>query len=393
MYTLTRNHSQGGLRLVDMGAKRDTLQIVSALQCENDDFLRECMYAELCPTLGSLIWKCNLSPQDVVVLFNPNGFWTYALKAWAKVNFLNPTTPEEIKSQIIWRNSHIKQAGKPLLWELWINNHILFVGDLLDPHGHWLSWEKLREKYSEVPHSQWLNYIQILKCMPVSWSSTLKATVKSDKFEFLYDKCHRRKKISPMIYNMLIHDNSVIVKYWKSWEKDGLVFDSERYKNAFSMWKRSTKITKLRDFQYRLLLNKVVCNDRLHEWGMVENNLCTFCNEARETVTHLLYNCKKVRSIIQFVNELMYVCDMEDLNLQTFLLNDMTPVHVLNEVLMVVKQRIYANRCANQCVCLTDIIKAIYTVYQCQMFSCRGNQKESDRVLRKWSPIVDYITY
>ena len=45
---------------------------------------------------------------------------------------------------------------------------------------------------------------------------------------------------------------------------------------AFQNIKLITRESKLRSFQYRLLLYKVFVNDVLHKWGKVPTNECTF---------------------------------------------------------------------------------------------------------------------
>ena len=51
-----------------------------------------------------------------------------------------------------------------------------------------------------------------------------------------------------------------------------------------------TDIVKLRDFQNRLLLNKIFTNDTLQKRKIVQSGKCEFCSE-KQTITHLLYRC------------------------------------------------------------------------------------------------------
>ena len=56
-----------------------------------------------------------------------------------------------------------------------------------------------------------------------------------------------------------------------------------------------TNNNKLRSFQYRLLNRAIVVNAHLYRWGILDTNLCTFCNLEKETVMHIMYECTYVK--------------------------------------------------------------------------------------------------
>ena len=49
---------------------------------------------------------------------------------------------------------------------------------------------------------------------------------------------------------------------------------------------------KLRNFQYRLLLNKIFVNDTLCKWKIKANDTCEICNRDKQTIVHLLTHCQ-----------------------------------------------------------------------------------------------------
>ena len=85
------------------------------------------------------------------------------------------------------------------------------------------------------------------------------------------------------------------------------------------------KRVKLRDFQYRLLLGKVITNVDLFEWNLKEDPLCTFCERSCETLVHLYCECPRIISIRKKFYDL---CKFNDINVKTddqsFLLNMFT---------------------------------------------------------------------
>ena len=107
------------------------------------------------------------------------------------------------------------------------------------------------------------------------------------------------KGITRKVYDYFISDDMLILKYLCRWKEIGFDFDTDHYKMAFRYIYRCSKITKYQDFQYRLLLGKIVTNDDLFTWGKIDSPHCTFCNLERETIQHLFYTCKYVEPLLE----------------------------------------------------------------------------------------------
>ena len=86
--------------------------------------------------------------------------------------------------------------------------------------------------------------------------------------------------------------------YKNSWENELLIhIPYDTYVKYFNNIYACTQVTKLRDFQYRLLLRKIVLNTQLFRWNIHNNKLCRFCETHDETITHFFYNCSFSRKI------------------------------------------------------------------------------------------------
>ena len=59
---------------------------------------------------------------------------------------------------------------------------------------------------------------------------------------------------------------------------------------------KCTKETKLREFQFKLLHRRIATNDYLYKIGLKQSDLCTFCREETENLTHLFLRCKYSKS-------------------------------------------------------------------------------------------------
>ena len=116
---------------------------------------------------------------------------------------------------------------------------------------------------------------------------------------FLYDALKGKKHISKIVYNMLIGSNPLrnVDKYREKWINLGINMTEEMYQAKFGAIKQVTSIVKYRDFQYRLLLHKIVTNKDLASWNVIESKLCSFGCQQDEDIIHLLYSCSYVQQI------------------------------------------------------------------------------------------------
>ena len=148
--TLTKDRSQGGLRLVDLKAKQKTLKIKWIFTIEQDQFLRSCLYAALDPNLDKLIWSCNLHKDDVK-LITCKSYWQEILIAWCHLNYHVPMTKDMVLKQVIWYNSHIQVGNKPTIFKRWLDKGIIHVKDICNEEGSLLSLNDFCAKFPDLP--------------------------------------------------------------------------------------------------------------------------------------------------------------------------------------------------------------------------------------------------
>ena len=103
-------------------------------------------------------------------------------------------------------------------------------------------------------------------------------------------------KIPRTVYHNLIKVNNVVCKYAGRWyQKHGIWFDTVNYQRCFLYLHKLTRVTKYKDFQYRLLLMKIPTNVDLCKWKLKDNDQCTFCGMMPETLAHLFIDCEFVK--------------------------------------------------------------------------------------------------
>ena len=98
------------------------------------------------------------------------------------------------------------------------------------------------------------------------------------------------KKGSSLIYSNIIR-TSDIPKGILKWQQTTTL----NMTHAFNVLKKTTSDSKLRWFQLRILHNILTTNRSASKFIPNQSDLCQFCKSKSETISHLLWECKKVQ--------------------------------------------------------------------------------------------------
>ena len=67
-------------------------------------------------------------------------------------------------------------------------------------------------------------------------------------------------------------------------------------------------ITKLQDFQYKLIHRILITNSSLYTCGLKETELCTFCTETKESLVHIFGECNYVWNFWLAIGNFLKIC-------------------------------------------------------------------------------------
>ena len=144
-----------------------------------------------------------------------------------------------------------------------------------------------------------LNWYGLVHAIPKQWrdSICIKGLRKPGVFEYgmrlsngfvsisnitskhLYSEYMNKMNIEPLSQNYL---------------KRVFGMTNDQCSNIFILPFNVTLDTKLRWFQYRVIHNILPTNAWLKKVGIIENEMCTFCHNDNETITHMFCDCNKV---------------------------------------------------------------------------------------------------
>ena len=295
-------------------------------------------------------WQCNFNKKDIKYVCTASGFWLSVVDAWAQYNFYHPETLEKILTQPIWLNSHVRIINKTFFNKKMYDCGIFKISDLIGDRGT-MSFEEITQQYINDIH--FLEYWQVINAIPREWIRLINSQgpIYCDK-DSNYEYLMNFEKISRIVYDKLIDAPDIAVSKWKAMQK---ILDNEYLWNDFLRdlvnVSKVTKITKYRNFQYKLLNNIIFLNDRLCKWGLVASDSCTFCGNAKENIAHLLWEC----TTAQYVWYQIGIFSKDEFGLELELDKDGVLRNKSNQyksavnlIVLVTKHMLYRFRCAKK---------------------------------------------
>ena len=372
MNTLTVSKEQGGCRLVDLKKRDMSLKVQSIKKIyANDPMLASLAYYHINTGIkNELFWQCNFAPRDIKQFKCKSTYWQDVLGAWASFNHSTPETPEQIANEIIWYNSHITVDKKIVFCEKWYQKGIIYIKDLY-VQNHVMSLVEFQDIWGSTEDV--MTYNSIVSAIPTQWKrkmSTMESDVNEAEWQSKYEYLQSKEKWSSHVYSCLI-DTQVVLN--ETVEKQIKICHSniptERVKQAFKKCYTTTKIIKYRSFQYRLLHNAILLNNRLSHMGITQTPLCSFCKTEIETIKHFFVECKITKKIWNDINKyLKQVHDTQiEINAPTIILNDCEDgdiYDIRHLYILITKQFLYREKCMQKKPNAASVIAEIEFIHK-----------------------------
>ena len=349
--TLQNSTTYGGLKLVNFKTKEESLKACWIQYLDQNPYLAEIAYTNLCPTLRQEIWKCNISSKDIMKTFT-DSFWREVLLAWEKLNYVpkeNINTSSQMATQVIWYNSNIKVEDKPFMYERAYKQGLCTLSQLFNSNNQLLTNAELSKKYK----MSMMQCNSLFAAIPKAWMKVLKQSLDNNKIneEYLSEKFIKMVKPASFYYNQCIQKEYLCFKVYAKWQSAlHTTLSYDEFLSLFKKIKRYTTNSKLRSFQYRLLHRAIILNKQLYCWKITENELCFYCKETVETIEHFFANCNKAKKAYKLaLNFATVELNLEisniDLSPTAILFNTVSESNVINFLILVTKGFLYTNRC------------------------------------------------
>ena len=298
---LQKSHIDGGLKMINLSA------FILALK---STWIRK-IFRQNCNWLNILFASSNLDQEN---FFNfgtgyinsqninfSNKFWQDVFNAWEII-----TDKEKDNSwdfflcNPIWFNKLVKIDNKSVFYSDWFKKGIVYINDVLDENGKFLSFEDIKQKFGVSGN--------VMK-----YNSIISAVRKAGK-QFIHGDYKIQQPFVPSIIRTLLknargtHDmysilikNDVIPTGQKKWSN---IIDIEetQWREIFSLPFKLTRNTKLQWLQFRINHYILVTNKYLKKINVVDDPNCTFCKDEVETIEHLLWNCDITQNFLEEID-------------------------------------------------------------------------------------------
>ena len=375
----------GGISLVDFHLKDIFLKIAWVQILETDTFLQEFAYICLHKTMGRDIWNCNIHKKDIQNLFE-NSFWKDVLWSWSHVNYHDPEEKNQIASQFLWYNSHIKINKQLIFYENGYKEELKILAQMYAPNGELLQCNVICQMFNLSP-MQWNS---LISAVPKPWKKLMKEGNIEIVLEMFYERFLKIAKPVKYVYRMLNKSKSDIKNLHQKWSNDQHEkIDLDDLSQAFTNVYAITNKAKFRSFQYRLLRHTLILNNRLNKWKLMATDNCKRCEKSiKEDLFHFLWDCSSTKEVWKWVKEICAKIDnteILELNYQSILLNNVNenPNHIFNFIVLVTKQTMYAKRCKEEKLTKNILESYIDNIRRYESYQAQKNGKITQHI-KKW---------
>ncbi len=211
-----------------------------------------------------------------------------------------PSNLIQILNQSIWLNENLKINNKYMYNKQFTNKGILYIKDILDDNGDFLTHNEMISKYKLA--TTFIECLQLKSCIPTEWKDQI------SKFNILANNIldgncivnnNRYTNIENTqckdLYSHLIEMDQYNHNSKKDWIKefpDLETVNDSVWKRVFNLPFSTTRDTKIQSYQFRIFHKIIHCNKRLCSIKIKSNSICNFCDEA-DDMLHFFINCKK----------------------------------------------------------------------------------------------------
>ena len=178
---------------------------------------------------------------------------------------------ERCKNQIIWHNSKILRDGLPFYLGHAFKNGLVFVHQL---------FKNMRVISCKVAYEKFglsiMEFNTIVSAILNHWKIYIKNTEKTRYYPLpphLYDTMLFVKNLSAKIYKFFVSQQILFYDKVEKSESDlNCEIGAIQFMKEVNKMYVTTNVTKLRSFQYRLMMRGLVMNIQMKHWVMLESD-------------------------------------------------------------------------------------------------------------------------
>jgi len=351
--TIIQNYEDGGIKMIDIKKFINSLKaswIKKILELKADNSLKHIYYKTLNKYGGNLIFESNLVEIDINNMFHKSSFLKDVLIAWRNITLedMKLTTPKTV----IWNNSLIRAADRPLFYCSWLAKGIKCLEDIFDNRTNkFYTFDFIQFLYG-IPKADYLKYLTLINSIPKEIKQALNnSNTNTNLIKSKVDKLFNSSRANKYLYDSQIKSKKTEIKQQQSWEHRLNKRDIE-WEPIYKLTFETTEDNKLRDFNYKYLMGIVRTNKELFKFSLVTSTLCDFCGLVPENTRHLFWECQHVQTFWANLSNVFSICninvDINFLNISLGMPNIKQHKTPINYILMLAKYYIFRCKCLQE---------------------------------------------
>ena len=293
---------------------------------------------------------------------------------------------------IIWNNRYITVEGKSIFWRDWFENGVIYMQDLVDRNGTWMSFDEFSNKYKiRTNFLKYFGLLSAVKCavnvINVDLSKRPVVNFQSREFKLGSGRLIDMKKAkSRDFYTEFLEDNLEAPTAIYKWLRDYNLNEDKFYK-SLPLVQKCTKEPKLLAVQFKIIHNIINCKTNLYKWKISEDDICEFCKTSeKDNIIHALCKCDHTK---QFLTEVFKKIDpfstcFGEMEIQSFLFGVEDPAQ--NVIILVLKKYILNVRTYKLHFSINNIMRQIF-----RRIILDSKMMNLDRFIKKWQCFQDLI--
>ena len=195
----------------------------------------------------------------------------------------------------------MKIAGSTIFYKHYRDKGVHYINDLVDENGKFYSYSSFKSTYNiNMNFIEYLGIIYTLQLYLKKQSINIKSKLPAPIMPYFINDLIKQQKGCRTYYDTLNTKTSSI-KTNKNVIKGETIlpctFTEEEWKTIHTIPFRTNTDSKLQWFQYSIIFRILPTNELLYKMKLKDNNECDFCHKDIESLTHLFFDCDKVKAI------------------------------------------------------------------------------------------------
>ena len=294
---------------------------------------------------GNYVWLVKSKQQSILNRLNP--FWKDVYNAW--INLVNNQSNENILTEPIFFNNNIKINNNSVYFKDWHMCGVKYINDLINYDGTTYTWQQFKDSYAITDNP--FRYYSLIHSIPMNWKKRIKEA--GNKMNEVIDVNARKiinlKKPSKYFYVQNIQLNKTKPeKAERKWEElTNTQISETEWQSLYTIPYKSTKETKQRSFQIKILHRVLPLNAWLFKSKLSITRNCDFCLVHKETIEHLFWECNVSKNIWFKLKEWLEAMNTDkilEFNSKNVLLGDPNNYIYLEHIKLITKEYIYNSK-------------------------------------------------